>query len=123
MTKGDRIKRLRTDRNMTQPELAGLIGTTKQTIYKYENGTVTNIPSDKIEAMAQIFNVSPSYILGWPDEAQEKNREAAAEAADLSEVKQMLIEEILAADDADIAELVSYLKIKRDLKHSAESHE
>ena len=123
MTKGDRIKRLRTDRNMTQPELAGLIGTTKQTIYKYENGTVTNIPSDKIEAMAQIFNVSPSYILGWPEDAQEKNQEAAAEAADLSDVKQMLIEEILAADDADIAELVSYLKIKRDLKHSAESHE
>ena len=102
MTKGDRIKRLRTDRNMTQPELAGLIGTTKQTIYKYENGTVTNIPSDKIEAMAQIFNVSPSYILGWPEEAQEKNKEAAAEAADLSDVKSKFIESVMSMTDEQI---------------------
>lgn len=114
MTKGDRIKRLRTDRNMTQPELAGLIGTTKQTIYKYENGTVTNIPSDKIEAMAQVFNVSPSYILGWPEDAQEKNRETALPEG-LSDVKLELIGEILAADDADLADIVSYLKVKKGI--------
>lgn len=65
MTKGEIIRRLREEVNMSQTELAKKIGTTKQNIYKYENDIVTNIPSNKIEAIADIFNVSPDYIMGW----------------------------------------------------------
>lgn len=65
MTKGDRIKQLREQKDISQTELAERVGTTKQNIYKYETGVITNIPSDKIEAIAQYFNVSPSYIMGW----------------------------------------------------------
>lgn len=36
MTKGERIKLLREKANMTQEELAKLLNTTKQTIYKYD---------------------------------------------------------------------------------------
>ena len=59
MNKGQRIKQLRLDAQMTQDELAERIFTTKQTIHKYETGIVTNIPSDKIELLANVFNVSP----------------------------------------------------------------
>ena len=62
---GDRIKYLRKEGGMSQEELATLLNTTKQAIYKYENNIVTNIPMDKIEAISKIFNVSPSYIMGW----------------------------------------------------------
>lgn len=68
MAKGDRIKFLRERYKLTQDEMAEKIGTTKQTIYKYEMGLITNIPSDKIEAMARLFDVSPSYLMGWEDE-------------------------------------------------------
>lgn len=118
MTKGSRIKELRLSKNMTQPELARLIGTTKQTIYKYENGAITNIPSDKVEAIADVFNVSPSYILGWPDgidSASDSQIKEAPLPEGLSDVKQLLIEEILSADDADIADLISYLKVKKGI--------
>jgi len=67
MNKGERIKALRLDSGMTQEELGEKIGAIKQTINKYENGTITNIPTDKIETMAEIFNVSESYIMGWED--------------------------------------------------------
>lgn len=67
MTKGARIKALRTSAQMTQDELAKRLDTTKQTIYKYENDIVTNIPLDKIEIMSRLFNVQPSYITGWVD--------------------------------------------------------
>lgn len=67
MTKGARIKALRDNFGLTQDELAEKIGTTKQTIYKYETGIITNIPSDKIETMASLFDVSPSYLMGWND--------------------------------------------------------
>ena len=53
MTIGERIKSCRETANLTQDELAKRLATTKQTIYKYENNIVTNIPSDKIEKMAE----------------------------------------------------------------------
>ena len=45
---------------ITQTALADMIGESKQTIYKYESGVVSNIPSDKIEAIANALDVSPA---------------------------------------------------------------
>lgn len=67
MTVGDRIKKSREENKMTQVELAKFINSTKQTIYKYENNIITNIPSDKIEGIAKALGVSPSYLMGWED--------------------------------------------------------
>lgn len=52
-TIGDRIKNLRESINVLQTELAEKIGVSKQTLYKYENNIVTNIPSYKIELIAK----------------------------------------------------------------------
>lgn len=71
MTIGDRIKELREEKKITQEELAKYIDTTKQTIHKYENNIVTNIPSDKIEKLSIIFSVSPAYLMGWSTNPQE----------------------------------------------------
>lgn len=65
--KFERIARLRELMNIGQSELAERIGVSKQTLYKYENGIVSNVPSDKIEAMAKIFGVTPAYLMGWED--------------------------------------------------------
>lgn len=71
---GNRIKRLRIDSNLTQEEVGKIIGTSKQTLHKYENGIVTNIPSDKIETLANLFDVSPSYIMGWDNNDTNDNK-------------------------------------------------
>lgn len=65
MTIGERIKLHREKANLTQDELAKQLNTTKQTVYKYENNVVTNIPSDKIKKMAELFGVNPGYLMGW----------------------------------------------------------
>ena len=54
MTIGDRIKKLRNQIGLSQTELAIKSNSSKQTIYKYENNIVTNIPSDKIEILYEI---------------------------------------------------------------------
>ena len=66
-TIGDRIKNARENKGITQTELGDKIGSTKQTVYKYENNIVTNIPLDKIESIASELNVSPAFIMGWDD--------------------------------------------------------
>lgn len=73
MTIGDRIKELREEIKITQEELAKHIGSTKQTIHKYENNIVTNIPSDKIEVIAKVLNTSPAYLMGWTESKDRKD--------------------------------------------------
>lgn len=66
-TIGEKIRKLRCEREVTQLELARIVGTTKQNIYKYENNIITNIPTAKIEIIAKYFNVSPGYLMGWTE--------------------------------------------------------
>lgn len=65
MTVGERIKKIRNNLGMSQVDFADKINVSKQTLYKYENNIITNIPSDKIEAAAHLGNVSPAYLMGW----------------------------------------------------------
>lgn len=65
MTVGERIKEVREKTGMSQVDFADKINVSKQTLYKYENNLITNIPSDKIEAVAKVGGVSPAYLMGW----------------------------------------------------------
>ena len=65
---GERIKELRTLFEMSQEELGRRVGVQRAAINKYEKGTVENIPIKTIEKIAQVFDVSPSYIVGWGSE-------------------------------------------------------
>lgn len=65
MNKGERIKKAREKCGISQTELAKLIGISKQNLYKYENSIITNIPSDKIEAIADKLGTTPAYLMGW----------------------------------------------------------
>lgn len=65
MTKGEKIKDLRKTLGMSQVELAKRIGVSKQTLYKYENNIITNIPSDKIELLSNVLQTTPADIMGW----------------------------------------------------------
>jgi repressor LexA len=70
---GSRIKRIRTDLGFSQVDFANKIGVSKQTLYKYENDLITNIPSDKIEAAAKVGNVTPAYLMGWEDSSHSQS--------------------------------------------------
>jgi len=65
MTRGERLKELRTKLDRTLEEVGRVVDISKQNLYKYENDIITNIPSDKIEALAAYYNVSPAYLMGW----------------------------------------------------------
>lgn len=67
MSLGANIKRLRKTAGLTQEDIAKKIGVSKQTVQKYENGIITNIPSDKIEIMATMLKTTPSILMGWED--------------------------------------------------------
>lgn len=67
---GKRIKAAREAKGLSQEELGLACGVTKQTIYKYEKGIVTNIPLKVMEVLAGVLRVSPIYLAGWDDEQE-----------------------------------------------------
>ena len=86
MSLGQRIKIAREQKNMTLDEVAKRCETTKQTIFKYENEIVTNIPYEKIVLLSKALDVSPSYLFGW-----EENKSSPSEPS-LTEGEQLMLE-------------------------------
>ena len=64
---GERIKQRREELGIGQTQLANLIGSSKQNLYKYENSIITNIPADKVEALAKALYTTPAYLMGWSE--------------------------------------------------------
>lgn len=60
---GERIKRLRLERNLTQEDLGNRFGLKRAAINKYEKGNVENMKRTVIEEMSNFFGVSPSYLM------------------------------------------------------------
>lgn len=67
MTIGERIKYFREVSGMTQQELADRIGVKFPAISKYENGTVDNLPLERVELIAKALGVTPGQITGWEE--------------------------------------------------------
>lgn len=86
MTIGQRIKEARERREMTLDEVAKRCNTTKQTIFKYENEIVTNIPYDKIVLLSNALDVSPSYLFGWDEKKESPSQ------PELTEGEKMMLE-------------------------------
>ena len=69
MTTGEIIKNLRKSKRMTQEELANKLGfQTKSAVSKIETGQ-RDVSQTTILKISEIFDVSPSYILGFCDNA------------------------------------------------------
>jgi len=107
----DRIRQKRLEKGYTLEQLAESIGVRKQTIYKYESGVISNIPWDKIEALAAVLDTTPSYLLGldpvtdspkWPKGFGIRIR---SRRRDLGLTQSQLAERIGCADKSSISKI------------------
>lgn len=61
-----RLKDLREDHELSQNDIANLLGTTRQQVSKWETG-VQMMGVDKYVKLAEYYNVSVDYLLGLID--------------------------------------------------------
>ena len=66
---GKTMKELRKRKGITLEELARAVGTSKQTIHRYENGIINNIPPERIVAIANALSSTPGELMGWDTES------------------------------------------------------
>ena len=81
MTIGRNIYHARKLSGMTLEELSKHIGISRQTLSRYENGIIGNIPSDRIEKIAIALNVSPAQLMGWEEMSGNPEEEYYADPA------------------------------------------
>ena len=62
----ERLRDLREDRDLKQSDIAELLETTQQQIYKYETGK-QKMGIDKYIKLAKFYNVSLDYLTGLID--------------------------------------------------------
>ncbi len=92
MTIGDRIKYYRTLRELTQTELARKAGVQFAAISKYERGTVTNIPWERLERLAAALEIQTGWLVGFDEITdQEPYNELVALLPRLDEDQQRLL--------------------------------
>ena len=63
----ERIKILRKKRGLSLEQVADIIGTSRQTVHRYETGAISNIPHEKIELLAQALGTTPQSLMGWEE--------------------------------------------------------
>ena len=59
MTVGEKIKKYRLEKGMTQEELGKYLGVGKAAVQKYESGHVQNLKSAHIRKLCTLFNTVP----------------------------------------------------------------
>lgn len=76
-TIGERIKKRREELNMTQAELARILGYKSRTsVYKMELGE-RGLPQKKIKQIAEALHTTPEYIMGWKEKPKDEPDQGA----------------------------------------------
>ena len=85
-TRSERIKSLIEQSGRSYQELEKLTGIKKSSLQRYASGVTTKIPLDVIEKLANAFNVSQEYLMGW-----EENKSSPSEPQ-LTEGEKLMLE-------------------------------
>lgn len=93
------LKERRIELDLTMLDVAKKVGVSEGTISRWESGNIANMKRDKIAALADALDISPSVIMGWneptedvsPDLLTERNVEFLELFSQLSEEQQKLV--------------------------------
>lgn len=91
----DRIKEMRTKRGLTLAYVAEQLGIKEATMQRYESGEIKNIKHETITKLAEIFDCTPSYLMGWEEADSSKPAYDRVEALIARNGKQMSKEQKL----------------------------
>lgn len=70
---GLKLKQRRQEMNVSVDELAQKLNVSRTTIYRYEKGEISKMPTETLEKIARILNTTPAYFMGWSDKPEVKS--------------------------------------------------
>lgn len=81
----ERLKSRRKELGLTLAQVAERVGTSEATVQRWENGSIKTLRHESIVKLADVLDVSPSYLMGWqePTESIDDLRNALKDNPDL----------------------------------------
>nr|MCR4675015.1 helix-turn-helix domain-containing protein [Lachnospiraceae bacterium]MCR5546775.1 helix-turn-helix domain-containing protein [Lachnospiraceae bacterium] len=64
MTIGERIKKIRKEKNISVESIAKSLGVSKTTVYRYEDSTIEKIPLQIFDKLCDILGVTSAELMG-----------------------------------------------------------
>lgn len=71
---GDRLRTIRKENNLTQKNIADVLGIDRTTYTVYEGGSITPSPATLVK-LSKVYNVTVGYLIGVEDNHPELRRE------------------------------------------------
>lgn len=114
------LKQRRKDLGLTLAEVAKRVGVSEATVQRWESGNIKNLRHERIGALSEVLEVSPSVLMGW--EAQEAVQKRFMESEIVKQVLAQSTEEAKARDEwmctigdfyADLNDLGRQIAIER----------
>ncbi len=78
MEVGERIKLRREELNITQEELAKMVGYTSRSSVAKVESNANGMVQSKLVAFANALQTTPAYLLGWEEEGEEQYKKEDA---------------------------------------------
>lgn len=67
MTTGERIKARRKEIGISADTLADMIGVSRSTVFRYENGFIEKLPLNNLVPIARALSTTVGYLMGWDE--------------------------------------------------------
>ena len=67
MTIQERIKNRRLELGMTLRDVSIKLGIAESSVSRYETGNIAHMGIDKLKALADVLQTTPSYLMGWEE--------------------------------------------------------
>lgn len=74
----ERIKNRRKELGLTADQVAGALGVSRATIYRYESAQIEKVPTDALAPLAKVLKCTPAYLMGWSDSVVQTSDTASA---------------------------------------------
>lgn len=90
MSIGDKIRKARLDKGMSQEELGDILGIQKSAVAKYENGRVTNIKRQTLQKLSDVLDIPPHELI-YEEELPDNVRQLVQFAKSVPEEKAEMV--------------------------------
>ena len=115
MNIGDRIKQARLALGYSAEQVAAFLHVSPATVYRYENGDISKLPSKFIKPLAEFLCVNPEFLMGWSEESapvqdQPKNDEIRLLIRGLNQLSPEQVEQAKNVMKAMFAQYADYFE-------------
>ena len=120
MTIGERIKKLREEKNMSVDKLAELIGKNRATIYRYESNDIEKLPTSVLEPLCKALGTTPAYLMGWEETDNTTDDTTSQPTIDTSSIQYAAYQELEGESDEVVKDVINFIKFRKSQEKNNE---